>query len=259
MGYFSQRKKQARENLFMVISLLLIAIVYCILLFDTQTSSFINELRSWQFHLYLFNILFLLYTLWHRKFFYTFLAAFLLILNYGSIAKTSRLFFSDTSDRFRSFNVTYQKGLQNYPVIQNPEEVLVHRSGKLELSPQISASFISFEKYDQVITLVNVDFSKIEPAEQKLVFNNLAEFVANQDEPVVVFGDFGIPSWSPIFRDFLINTDLDVKNRILFSDGEQYFRLFTVPTINVLGFKNIGIRRLKFLPESKSFDIKLAF
>lgn len=259
MGYFSQRKKQARENIFMVASIIVTAIIYSILWFDCKDSLFVGLLRGWQFHLYLFNILLLLYTLWHRKLSYSLLVAFLLFLNYGSLAKTARLFFNDTSESTKAFNVLYKKGSQNYENIFSPEDVLLRRQGKLQLSPHISASFMSFEKFDRVFTIINVDFSEADYSEQKIAFNNLARFVENQDDPVVIVGDFGIPSWSPLFREFLIKTDLHVKNRILYTDGKRYFAPFIVPTINVLGFDNIGIRRLKFIPEDQSFDIKLAF
>lgn len=259
MGYFSQRKKQARENIFMVASIVVTAIIYSILWFDCEDSYFVSFLRGWQFHLYVFNILLLIYTLWHRKLAYSLLVAFLLLLNFGSLAKTARLFFNDTSDSTKAFNVLYKKGPQDYENIFSPEDVLLRRQGKLQLSPNISASFMSFEKFDQVFTVINIDFSHIDIPEQKVVFNNLARFVDNQDDPVVIVGDFGIPSWSPIFREFLIKTDLDVKNRILYTDGKRYFAPFIIPTINVLGFDNIGIRRLKFIPEDQNFDIKLAF
>lgn len=88
---------------------------------------------------------------------------------------------------------------------------------------------------------------------------NLARFVDRQDDPVVIAGDFGLPSWSPLFREFLDKTGLSVKNRILFTDGVRYFAPFSAPTVNVLGYGNIGIRRLRFIPETKSFDIKLTF
>lgn len=257
MGYFSQRKKHARENLFMVISLMVITIIYSILIFDNQDNAFTGFLRKWQFHFYLFNIILLAFTLWRRKYFYSLLALLLLILNYGSLAKTARLFFNETSDSTQAFNVVYKKGPQNYENILNADEVLIRRIGKIELSPDIHASFMSFEKYDQVVTLVNLDFSAAPDKQLPTAFANLAKFVANQDEPVVIVGDFKLPVWTPLFRDFLFKTGLHIKNRVLFTDGENYFKAFIVPSINVLGFDNIAIRRLKFMPESKSFDIKL--
>lgn len=259
MGYFSQRKKQARENLFMVASLIVTAIIYSVLIFDNQDNAFTGFLRNWQFHFYLFNIFLLAFMLLHRKYFYSFLAALLLIFNYGSLAKTARLFSNDTSESTQAFNIIYKKGVQDFENILNAKEVLIRRNGKIELSPNLQASFMSFEKYDQVITLVNLDFSKARRKELATAFNNLAKFVADQDEPVVIVGDFKLPSWAPLFRDFLMKTGLDVKNRVLFTDGKSYFKLFNTPSINVLGFDNVAIRRLKFDPNSRSFDIKLVY
>ena len=259
MGYFSQRKKHARENLFMVVSLSVVAIIYSILLLAGQDNFFTAFLRRWQFHFYLFNIFLLLYTLWHGKIVYSVLAALLLMFNYGSLAKTARLFFNDTSDSTLAFNVVYKKGGQNYENILNAKEVLLRRKGKIALSPHAEASFMSFEKYDQVITLVNLDFSKISKKELPTAFANLEQFVKRQDEPVVIVGDFQLPAWAPLYRNFLSETGLQVKNRVLFTTGKDYFKFFVVPSINVLGFDNIAVRRLKFMPESKSFDIKLVF
>ena len=110
-----------------------------------------------------------------------------------------------------------------------------------------------------MITLVNLDFSKIAKNELPTAFANLAQFVEKQDEPVVIVGDFQLPVWAPLFRNFLSDTGLQVKNRVLFTDGKDYFKFFVVPSVNVLGFDNIAVRRLKFMPDSKSFDIKLVF
>lgn len=259
MGYFSQRKKHARENMFMAVSLLVVVIIYSVVWFGGDNNAFVRFLRGWQFHFYLFNIFLLLYTLWHRKVLYTAAASLLLVLNYASIAKTARLFWNDSNESTRAFNVVYKKGEQNYENIIDTRDVLLRRQGMARLSPNVSVSFMSFEKYDQVFTLVNVDFSKVSQSEKETAFMNLARFVDRQDDPVVIAGDFGLPSWSPLFREFLDKTGLSVKNRILFTDGVRYFAPFNAPTVNVLGYGNIGIRRLRFIPETKSFDIKLTF
>lgn len=259
MGYFSQRKKHERENLFMTVSLSVTAIVYFVLLFDGEPGGFIEILRGAEFHFYLFNIFLLLFTLWHRKILYSFLALLLLFWGYTSIAKTSRLLFSDASDSPRGFDVAYKSGSQDYDGIINNEHVILRRFGKIELSPGTEAFFKTFEKYDQVFTLVNLDFSKVKASDRKLVFANLGKFVLNQDEPVIIVGDLGVPSWSPLVRDFLIETGLQVKNHIIYSDGEKPFSFFNIPTVNILGFDNIGINHLQFRPETKVFDIRLAF
>lgn len=259
MGYFSQRKKNERENLFMVVSLAVTAMVYFALLFDGEQGGFLETLRGTEFHFYLFNIFILAFTLWHRKILYSFMAVLLLVWGYTSIAKTSRLFFAAESDSTKAFNVAYKTGSQNYDNIINVHEVILRRRGKIDLSQETTASFMTFEKYDNIFTLVNIDFSKVSDKDLTIVYTNLGKFVVNQDEPVIIVGDFGIPSWSPLMRDFLVKTGLEVKNHIVYSDGKQAFRFFQVPTINILGFDNIAIRRLKFLPQDQSFDIKLAF
>lgn len=259
MGYFSQRKKHERENLFMTVSLLVTALVYFVLLFDGEPGGFIEILRGAEFHFYLFNIFLLAFTLWRREILFSFLALLLLLWGYTSIAKTSHLFFAETSDSPRSFAVNYKTGLQEYDDIINSDAVLLRRKGKIALSPKTGALFRTFEIHDRIFTLVNLDFAEVNSAELKTVFTNLTKFVLNQDEPVIIIGDFGIPSWSPLFRDFMIETGLQVKNYMVYSDGEKSFSFFNVPTVNVLGFDNIGIRSFDFLPETRTFAIRLGF
>ena len=259
MGYFSQRKKRERENLFMVISLSLIAIIYCILLFDIQNCQVIDFLRGWQFHFYLFNAFLLLYTLFRTKFLYSFIAVILLVFNYASLAKTARLFFNEASENTQFFEITYQKGEQNYNILLNSQEYVIFRSGKIDLSPNIKATFISLKKLDKPLTIVNIDFSKAPKVELSIAFNNLAQFVEGQDEPIIVVGDFQVPSWTPLFRKFLLKTELKVKNHVILSDGHQAFKFFVIPAINILGFDNVSLKQLTYTPDSKSFYIKLTF
>ncbi|MBQ8436269.1 MAG: hypothetical protein IJX20_01320, partial [Alphaproteobacteria bacterium] len=70
--------------------------------------------------------------------------------------------------------------------------------------------------------------------------------------PVIIVGNFGIPAWNPLFSDFLQNTALEVKNRILLSDGENLFSPFSIPSINILAYKNIGIRQISFKSNNES-------
>lgn len=259
MGYFSQRKKHERENLFMAVSLCVTALVYFVLLFDGQPGGFLEILRGAEFHFYLFNIFLLAFTLWHRKILYSVLALLLLLWGYTSIAKTSRLFFAEISDSPRGFELVYKAGSQDYDDLFEDKDIIIRRAGKIELSPDTEAYFKTFEKYDRIFTLVNLDFAKVPASGQKVVFANLARFVLNQDEPVIIIGDFGLPAWSPLFRDFLTETGLEVKNHIVYSDGKKSFSFFNVPTLNILAYDNIGIRRFEFDSQTRSFDIGLAF
>lgn len=239
MGYFSQRKKHARQNMFMLISLMVLAIVYFLLWFDDGTDSFFRYLRQGQFHFYLYNIFLLLYTLFHRHIIYAVFSIFLLFWNYGSLAQSARLFFNQEPKGLNHLEVTYQKGNQKYlPIVENN----IKHQGKMELSPHLGASFVSVEKQGTLITVVNLDFSKKYKPEIFTALQNLEKFVLAQNGPVIIIGDFGIPSWDVLFRKFLINTRLSVKNKVLFTDGKSPFCFWFVPTLNILGFDNVGIK-----------------
>lgn len=259
MGYFSQRKKHARENMFMAVSLFVIAIIYSVIWFDSEANAVVRFFRGWQFHFYLFNIFLLLYTLYHRKIVYSVIAVSLLLLNYMSLAKTARLFINDSNESPQKIEITYKKGIQGYDNININDDIILHRQGKADLSPNIDVAFTTFEKYNQVFTLISVDFSEVSTAEKVTAFNNLSRFVDLQDNPVIIIGDFGVPSWAPLFRNFLDKTELSVKNKILFTDGQKSIALFQTPSINILAYNNVGIQKLTFSPKSRIFDINLSF
>lgn len=127
-----------------------------------------------------------------------------------------------------------------------------YRAGKIQFSASRSGSFFAVEAAGHKFVLVNIDFAGLHHREEKTVYNNLAAFVTAQDEPVVIVGDFGIPAWSRTFQDFLVKTGLEVKNHVILSNGRYYFNPFSVPSFNVLAYKNFGVERLEFLPLKKN-------
>ena len=255
MGYFSQRKKHARQKIFMLISLMALSAIYILLCFDNGTDSHFKFLRQAQFHFYLYNIFLVIYTFCHRQALYTFLAIMLMLLNYGSLAKSARLFFNQTPAGYSQLNVLFQKGEQNYQPLEAMSNI--KQQGRLELSPHLSAAFVSVEQPENLMTIVNLDFSTKYEQEYEVALRNLEKFVSLQNGPVIIVGDFGLPSWSPLFRTFLKNTDLSVKNRILFTDGKAPFRFWFVPTINILGFDNVGIKNISM--QGQKFQIQLGY
>lgn len=242
--------------MFMLISLVILAIIYLLLWLDDGSSSFLKSLRHAQFHFYLYNLFLVLYTLFHRHLAYMCLAIMLLFCNYGSLAKSALLFFNHEPEGFNQLEVSYHKGEQNY-LPTNGKYTITHQ-GKLELSPHLSAAFAGIEnQQDKTIMLINLDFSKKYEAEYQTAFHNLEKFVMAQNGPVVIVGDFGIPSWDILFREFLTDTGLSVKNRILFTDGKSSFRFWFVPSINILGFDNFGIKSVSM--KGQTFHIKLGY
>lgn len=115
--------------------------------------------------------------------------------------------FHDDADLSKSFILT------NNPVI---------RSGTVRFTPGQTASYLIVSKYGREIMIINVDFSQMTPTEESLVFKNMNEFVLEQNIPVIIVGNFGISSWKEVFSGFLRQSGMEVKNRVILSDGKSF-------------------------------------
>ena len=152
-------------------------------------------------------------------------------------------------ESFGDYQLFHQEGDAEKSFILTRKTPL--RAGKLRLTAERTASFLTFEAGGRNLIFVNVNFAGLTGSEEKTVFGNLAEFVLSQDEPLIIVGDFGIPAWSETFRTFLAQTGLEVKNHIIMSDGSSRFNLFTVPSVNVLGYRSLGLENIDILPAHK--------
>lgn len=85
------------------------------------------------------------------------------------------------------------------------------RAGKLRLTAERTASFLTFEAGGRNLIFVNVNFAGLTGSEEKTVFGNLAEFVLSQDEPLIIVGDFGIPPGRKLFGRFWLRPDWKSK------------------------------------------------
>lgn len=292
MGYFSQKKKQHRKNLLLNIILILLSMVSLTIFFDDGTNGFINYINLWRYQIYLFACLILIYSVFQKRFIYAFLAFVIVFINYMFLASSANLFKNIRLKDADNFSVIYQnkalkanklisQGLKNnadvvainsYKAITLPQSsnynnygtqqksarsfiasyLEVIKSGRINFNKKLSASFITFSHQNQDVTLVNLNFENMQPNEQKAVFDNLTEFVLDQDGPVIVIGEFGIPAWSNVFKHFLNITGLEVKNKVILSEGYYTLNVFAVPSFNVLGFKNVGVGNITFLDKKGS-------
>jgi len=133
------------------------------------------------------------------------------------------------------------------------------KSGRIILSPHYTGSYMTIIAENQPLVLVNIDFSGITHQQENLVYDNLGEFVTAQDNPVVIVGDFGIPAWSRTFQKFLNKTGLEVKNHIILSNGKYRFNPFSVPSFNLLAYKNFGVSKVRFLNKGENKRFPLLF
>ncbi len=304
MGYLSQKKKFARINFLLNISLVVISITSFLALFD-RSSAFSAFINQWQFQIYLYLLVVFGYALASRFFIQAALASFLIIVNYMSIASSANLFNSSSNNGSHYVTILYQNQTQKIDTLlqqaqsknvdilalnhsgsfalnldKHPGYFLYNednnlsqsfiiskflplKSGRLLLSPKYSGAYMLFIAENQPMVLINIDFAGITRQQEERVYQNLGEFVTSQDNPVVIVGDFGIPAWSRTFQKFLDKTGLEVKNHIILSNGNVKFNPFSVPSFNVLAYKNFGVSNVCFLDKDGNTKhpllIKLSF
>ena len=268
MGYLSQKKKHARINFLLNTSLGIISITSFLALFDRSSgfSAFINQ---WQFQIYIYLLFVFFYALANRFFIQALFACLLIVVNYIVILYQNHtrngeaLLQQARTERADVIAVNRSQlpgfDLSNYPGYylfnedndwKNSFMVSRHmplKSGKLRLSPRFTASYMSFIAEEQPLVLINIDLSGLSHRDEKTIYHNLAEFVTAQDNPVIIIGEFGIPAWSDTFKKFLNKTGLEVKNRVILSNGSCWFNPFGVPSLNVLAYKNFGVKDVSLL------------
>ena len=250
MGYFSQKKKHQRENNFLTVSAILIgALSFLLILPDTWIGP-IRWLDDYLFQIYVLAFLILIYALWLGR--WSFAAFFMLCLLviFTCLSSYANIFGNTHVDDRHHMQLTYRPG---DALEISGRGMLLLRSGHLNLGDNIQAPFATYEKELQVYTLIGVDFDGLAPQQLQEVFNRLRMFISLQDDPVVVYGNFGVPAWSPQLKKLLLATDLKVKNRLLLTNADFHFNPLAVPQFYLLAFENVGINALRAEPVSREF------
>ena len=288
MGYLSQKKKQTNIKEFLNISTGVIFFCCCAILFFEKTA-ISTQISHWLFQIYFYTLFLAIYAFMTRFFWQgagLIFCASILFFNIGmggnlfSDIKTKgtqelTIFYqTDTVYSKHSLKQAYKHKADIAAVLKDSKGdirtqplAMFHlhkkdggiiltphsfqRSGEVLLSPNSRAAFVDLTVQMTRMVFVALDFSKISLAEQKTSLRNLAEFINMQDVPVIVVGSFGQEVWSADFLDFLEKTKLEVKNKIILSDGKQWFNPFKIPTINILAYKDFGIEEMYFLPAKK--------
>ena len=91
-------------------------------------------------------------------------------------------------------------------------KIKVLSSGRVNLGKENYAYFIKAEVNSLVTNFIAVDFSSLNFLQIKNALNNLSVFVANLDDPIVIFGDFNTVAWSNSLSSFIFRHNLIVKN-----------------------------------------------
>lgn len=238
MGYFSQRKKHERETFFlkvMLIMLGLLAVAGFMLANDSYIIAYINAYR---FQIYCITLLVFIYSLFLRHYLYGLSFTLLLIINYTVISASANLFTNHQLSAEHRLVINYQR---HHPLKVDASALLVLRNGRININNENQAQFLTCEKNFHVFTMVAVDFSHYDYQKTKTSFDNLKKFIAQQDDPVIVIGNFGEPAWSPTFATFLNDTGLEVKNKLILGDKHRAFNPFSIPQFYILGFANLGV------------------
>lgn len=252
MGYFAQRKRRRRENMFIAFSLIILGFIAIIGSFD-DIGNLTFFVKNYFFQFYLFNIFILVFSLYCRKILFAILSSVLLIFGYAHISSASNIFINTKVDNAdKTFDLTYAEtpAAAKPGILAEIPGMEAESYGQIRLSPDFSAYYTAYKTESGRLTLVRVDFSGMKTTEQKLLFGNLAEFVSLRDEPLVIYGNFGTSGWSPYFKKFLHKTSLEIKNRVILNNLDSFFRLFNVPVINVVAYNNIGISAIKNVSEN---------
>lgn len=244
MGYFSQRKRQERENTFLKIMILIFGAVTCVNFFAGSSNKLIGWIISWQYQIFILMFLLALFSLWIRRWGAFWILLLFLMVNYAFMGSAANLFINSEVTAEHHLDITLEA---DGSALVNGSGMVVLRSGRINIVPGNQAYYVSIDKNLHIFTIVSLDFAKLSVADRVLAMRHLTEFVHIQDDPVIVIGNFGMPAWSPVFKSFLQATGLHVKNRTLLSDTRHPFTLFTVPSYYVLAFKNVGIVDLEML------------
>lgn len=285
MGYLSQKKKHNNAREILNVSLAVLA-VGCVVLLGWRDSEAAAVIGRWLFQIYVYTLAMFVYALvsrFYRHALGLFAIAFVLFLNIGM---GGNLFFDQKTGGLQTLNVLYQGEAENLRDIErqmqrnkvdvaglnrrksrlfsgssdkynrsaapeNRNMILtphrIFRSGEVLVSAHNRVGFAEIAAGYGRLVFLTLDFSNAPRAELPAALKNLAEFVNMQDIPVVIAGNFGIEAWSPVFLAFMEKTGLEVKNHIILSDGKYLFNPFTVPSLNILAYKNVGVKDVSFL------------
>lgn len=265
MGYLSQRKKAKRENLTIKILLSITTLLLIFSMFDINYA-YSYYVDSFRLYYYVLALGIFIYSLFHRFVCFSILSFFVFVISYFVLESSANIFSNVAYDSTNKISVLYGRQVTNKTKFIDTYEDLANfisisgkknefisidrdflKKGVVSLSAKRKADFILSQLSDKGVMFVAVDFKGIRLDEIDIVFNNLAQFVNLQGCPVVILGDFGIPVWTSQFKDFLDKTHLEVKNRIIWGGNRYLFNPFTVPTINVLGYKEMGLNKIRFL------------
>ncbi len=240
MGYLAQKKRLAREALMLKFLLPIFVILAVVLpLFPADF-----WLKKWLFQIYVLNLLVLFFAIYCRSVFYSLGFALCVVINYFQMAAYGPLFGNEEVPERYVIEMTYAPDSEQ--MVTDSEEIL--RTGSLILDKNLVAPFAVVRRDNQQFTLIRINLENVLPQTRRRALQKLRNFITAEDDAAIVYGHFGTPAWSGELRDFLRATGLEVKNRLVFSRLGSRHAYLMPPSFYVLGFRNVGISRLKINP-----------
>lgn len=224
MGYLSQRKRNERRRLFLQVMTVIAGIYTVLLFFNSADVSFFTLLKNYLFQAYVLTLALAVYAFCLSRWVAGAFFMICFLVQYGYLSASSNIFLNSRIETGTPFVLT---GGYTAPITVVP----VSEAGQY--------------------TVINVNFSKMSFRKRQMAFKKLKEFVAKQDNPVIIYGTFGETPWSRNFKGFMNQTGLQVKNKIKLFDCNSRFAPLTVPTFYVLAFANVGVDDIELVPGKK--------
>lgn len=249
MGYLSQKKSQNRKNLFFKVTSVVVIFLSLLLVYNPDLTFCKLNL----FHLFLLSFLLLVLSLYARSFKTSAIFLLSFIICYTNLNSSCNIFLSDSFSGKDTINLTFSP---NEPFLY-PSSSTIEARGTLILAERHQA-FYTTTKEPHPLTIIQVNFKSATQKEYPLLFRHLHQFIVSQNNPVIVYGEFGIPAWQKVFRTFLAKSGLSVKNSLVFTSDSKY-NIFSTPSFYILGFSKMGVSNISLndAKEDKnvSFDI----
>lgn len=283
MGYLAQRKKYMRTNFVLKSLLLLLTVFSVAAFGDNALGYFCNNWRfqfyllSAALAVYALCSRFFLYAFWAAMVllvnFFVISSVVSVVLADGgeAVGSGAKLMYQDNTTSFLDVFETFASKKADLLAVVNPEEKDVspqglvpagsflsaggkggsfmvsathpQAAGKIKLAPGNSAVFVRCAHQGKNYVFLALSTEGLSRRRQEQALQAVSAFISAEDDPVIVFGNFGMPAWDRLFTKFLADSGLEVKNT-LFAD---VLGVFTPPTEYVIGYRNLefsGIRRL---------------
>lgn len=249
MGYLSQKKKANREAWFLKISAWSITIyTFFALFFDVAL------IRNILFHIYFFELLLLLYSMFTKRFLYVGIFALLAVTGYFQISSATPIFHNNKYKTAQTIEVIYD--FAKIKTMKSENNIM---EGNLILDEHKSFPFLQVLTDKDQTTIISVSLDEDSSETRSKEFKILENFIREQDSSVVLIGNFGVPAWSGEMRNFMDKTGLGVKNKLVFAKKNCRFCPLATPLFYVLSFSNVSVNRIEVSGSIPQIKVLLGF